>query len=100
LEFLIIGSGNKVFFGIKNIEAMWRLFVQQPNFQQDQNTYLKWINKHREVTYNKHELFLFSDEEKKYFFTKILCNKTYIDYRTISIGQVKSFHKYFILLNR
>lgn len=62
--------------------------------------FLKWINKPRTVQYNNAELFLFSSEEKKFFFTKILCNPTYIDFKHISMGQVKCFHKYFIVINK
>ena len=61
---------------------------------------MKWINTQREQPYSKNELSLFTDEEKKYFFTKILCNPTYVDFRKISIGQVKSFHKYFKVINK
>jgi len=45
-------------------------------------------------------MFIFTDEEKKFFFTKILCNPSYIDPKTISVGQVKCFQKYFILINK
>ena len=48
LEFIIIRSGNKCQIGIKNIECMWVLFVQQPNCNQDQSLFLKWVNKPRE----------------------------------------------------
>jgi len=27
MEFLILGSGNKITFGIENIESLWRLFI-------------------------------------------------------------------------
>ena len=36
LEFLIIGAQNEqVFLGTKNIDTLWRIFVQQPNFNLD-----------------------------------------------------------------
>jgi hypothetical protein len=41
---------------------------------------------------------LFTDDEKKYFFTKILCNKTYVNAK-VSYGQVKCFQKYFKVIN-
>ncbi len=41
---------------------------------------------HRENNYDKKEYFLFTEEEKKYFFTRILCNPTYVDFQMISIG--------------
>lgn len=84
--------------GIHNIDSLWQIFVQQPNFSSDQNQFLKWINLYRENQYEKREYFLFNDEERKYFFTKILCNPTYT--QKISHGQVKCFHKYFKVINR
>ena len=80
LEFLIIQSDSNVKIGIKNIDTLWQYFVHQPNFSYEQNLFLKWINHHRENQYDKrNEYFLFDDEERKYFFTKILCNPTYVD---------------------
>ena len=75
--------------------------MQQPNFNADQTLFLKWINKHRETggTYDKREYFLFNEEERKNFFAKILCNPTYVDFKKISIGQVKCFHKFFKVIN-
>lgn len=59
------------------------------------------MNLHRESQYEKKEYFLFNDEERKYFFIKILCNPTYTQGRTsISHGQVKCFHKYFKVINQ
>lgn len=89
--------------GTDNIDRLWLLFVQQPNFNSDQSLFLKWINKHREVAvsyHEKREIYLFNDQERKHFFTKILCNPTYVDFQNISIGQVKSFHKFFKVINR
>jgi len=100
IEFIILGSNEKVQFGISNIETVWLQFIQQPNSTFDQSTFLKWINKSREIQYTKQELSLFTEEEKKFFFTKILCNPTYIDLKTISVGQVKCFQKYFVLINK
>lgn len=51
------------------------------------------------MDYEKKEIFLFTDEEKKYFFTKILCNPTYINSK-ISYGQVRCFQKYFKVINQ
>lgn len=50
--------------------------------------------------HEKREIYLFNDQERKHFFTKILCNPTYVDFQHISIGQVKSFHKFFKVINR
>ena len=35
LEFLIITSEHKVTLGTENIDNLWRMFVQQPNFNSD-----------------------------------------------------------------
>jgi|LauGreDrversion4_2_1035121.scaffolds.fasta_scaffold54103_1 hypothetical protein len=48
LEFLIINSDHKVTLGTQNIDRLWQMFVQQPNFSIDQTLFFKWINKHRE----------------------------------------------------
>jgi len=89
LEFLILSSEDRVSLGTGNIDRLWQLFVQQPNFNSDQSLFLKWINKHRETgmsAYDKKEIFLFNEAERKHFFTKILCNPTYVDFQRISIG--------------
>jgi hypothetical protein len=91
LEFLIEKSDHKVSLGNDNIDTLWKYFVQSPNIQTDQTLFLKWINKTREtMDYDKKEIYLFTDDEKKYFFTKILCNPTYINSK-ISYGQVRCF---------
>jgi hypothetical protein len=36
LEFLIINSDHRVTLGKSNIDRLWGLFVQQPNFNSDQ----------------------------------------------------------------
>jgi hypothetical protein len=90
LEFLIINSEHKVTLGTDNIDRLWKIFVLKPNFNLDQTLFLKWINKHREAgtTYGgeKKEYQLFDEEERIHFFTKILCNPTYSDFRKISPG--------------
>lgn len=92
LEFLIIQSSLSVSLGQKNIETLWNLFVQQPNFNADQTMFLKWINKQREIQYRgSHEYYIFTEDEKKFFFVKILCNPTYIDFKNMSISLVKCF---------
>lgn len=107
LEFIILRSNEAVNLGTDNIDKLWRLFVQQPVFNSDQSLFLKWVNKQREIDviskYEKgtsREIFLFNDEERRHFFTKILCSPTYVDFQKISIGQVKSFHKFFKVINR
>lgn len=103
LEFIILSSEERVSLGTDSIDRLWQLFVQQPNFNSDQTLFLKWVNKYREVAVSYHEkkeIYLFNDQERKHFFTKILCNPTYVDFQRISIGQVKSFHKFFKVINR
>ncbi|CDW78729.1 UNKNOWN [Stylonychia lemnae] len=92
LESLIIESNLDVTIGPENINTLWEIFVQQPNFSSDQNLFLKWINLQRQ-----HDQFIFNDEERKYLFTKILCNPTYVN--KMSYGQVKCFQKYFKIIN-
>lgn len=107
LEFIVLRSNEGVSLGTENIDKLWRLFVQQPNFNSDQALFLKWINEVRTVQVSvggyqreNKEIFLFNDEERRHFFTKILCSPTYVDFQKISIGQVKSFHKFFKVINR
>lgn len=79
LEFLIVRSNQSVTIGIENIEKLWQIYVHQPNFSFEQSLFLKWINQHRQNPYDKsEEYFLFDDEERKYFFIRILCNPTFI----------------------
>jgi hypothetical protein len=106
IEFIILQSNQKVNLGTANIDNLWFLFVQQPVLNQDQTLFLRWVNRNREVIVvndqhqrEVHETFLFNDEEKRHFFTRILCNSTYVDFQKISIGQVKSFHKFFKVIN-
>jgi hypothetical protein len=99
LEFLIEKSEHKVSLGNANIDTLWRNFVQQPNIHAEQSLFLKWINKTRESSdYDRKEIYLFTDDERKYFFTKILCNPTYVNSK-VSYGQVKCFQKYFKVIN-
>jgi hypothetical protein len=88
LEFLILNTNHQVTLGPENIDKLWTLFVQQPNFTSDQTLFLAWINKHREAgAYNdKKEYYLFNELEREHFFTKILCNPTYVDFQKISSG--------------
>ena len=107
LEFVVLHSEERVSLGTDNIDRLWHLFVSQPNFNSDQNLFLKWINLQREspmAAYDRRErdseIYLFNDVERKHFFTKILCSPTYVDFQKISIGQVKCFHKFFKVINR
>lgn len=43
---------------------------------------------------------MFNEQEREHFFTKILCNRTYVDFQKITPGQAKSFHKFFKLINK
>jgi len=40
---------DRVELGIENINTLWRLFVNEPNFVSDQNLFLNWVNKQRLV---------------------------------------------------
>lgn len=86
LEYLILSSETAVSLGTDNIDHLWKTFVQQPNFNSDQTLFLKWINKYRDygaTQYNRREIFLFNDQERKHFFTQILCNPTFVDFQKI-----------------
>lgn len=99
-----------VTLGIENIKRLWILFVKEPNFQSDQTQFLNWINKVRThtvtqiVNYQKksltYELFIFSEEEKKFLFDTFLCNPDEVDAAQISVALVKCFQKYFRLINQ
>ncbi len=60
LEFIILSSDEKVTLGIENIDRLWTLFVQQPNFNSDQTLFLQWVNKYRQAGYNS-ENYLFNE---------------------------------------
>lgn len=47
LEFVVIDSNWAVTIREKNIDNLWKLFVAQPNFIQDQTIFLNFINKQR-----------------------------------------------------
>ena len=117
LEFLICQSqqesnktGQRVALGIENIKQLWSLFVNEPNFQSDQSLFLDWVNKTRtaqqtqmQALYQQQpprEIYLFTEEEKKFLFTNILCNPQEVDAAKIGIGLVKCWIKYFKLINR
>ena len=46
-----------------------------------------------------YELFIFSEEEKRFLFTQFLCNPDEVDVAQISVSFVKCFQKYFRLIN-
>ena len=98
-----------VTMGIENIKRLWILFVNDPNFQSDTTLFLNWINKQRTHTISKivnyqrnkytYELFIFSEEEKKFLFESFLCNPDEVNAAQISVALVKCFQKYFRLIN-
>lgn len=47
LEFVIMNSDSKVSLRSANIDVLWKIFVLSPNFTQDQNLFLQFINKKR-----------------------------------------------------
>lgn len=46
-----------------------------------------------------YELFIFSEEEKRFLFEQFLCNPDEVDAAQISVGLVRCFQKYFRLIN-
>ena len=117
LEFLICQSqqesnktGQLVTLGIENIKQLWGLFVNEPNFQSDQSLFLNWVNKTRtmqqtqmQALYQQQqpiEIYLFTEAEKKFLFTNILCNPQEVDAAKIGVSLVKCWIKYFKLINR
>ena len=88
--------------GTENIDRLWQLFVHQPNFNADQNLFLKWINKPREImgTYEKREYFLFNDEERNTSSRRSCATRpTSISKRSLS-AKSQCFHKFFKIINR
>jgi hypothetical protein len=47
----IVGDTH-VQIGIDNIKVLWQLFIDKPNYQQDQNLFLHWINRSSKVENN------------------------------------------------
>jgi len=99
LEIILTKSRSNVNLRCENIDALWQMFVQKPNFDYDQDYFVRWVNKSRDKGYQE-ETFIFSEEERLYFFQKILCNPTYVDFRKMSFGQFRCFQKYFKVINQ
>jgi len=115
IEYLVLQSQNDstkpnefVSIGVANIENLWSLFVSGPNFNSDQNMFLAWINKQRlqQVQSQQNNYYqlvtkeqnIFTEEEKKFLFTNILCNPA--DVRNMPVSLVKVFYKYFKSINK
>ena len=70
---------------------------------------MNWINKQRSHTFYQYqdyqkkaftyELYIFSDEEKRFLFTQFLCNPEELEAAQISVPLVKCFQKYFRMIN-
>ena len=75
---------------------LWKIFVQEPNFDVDQEIFLKWIN---QSSQGQSEESLFNEEEKKIFFFKIWCSPQYMTYEKATPMQVKCFHYFFTVVN-
>jgi len=46
LEYLL--SSNNVVLGVANIKLLWQIFVEEPNYIQEQSLFLNWINNQNE----------------------------------------------------
>lgn len=99
IQFVIIGSDYTVSVKCQNIDILWKIFVHQPNFTQDQTLFLQFINQKRK-SYNRGEVTIFTPQEQKHLFCQILCNNSYVDYQRMSSGLAKCFHTYFKYINR
>jgi len=112
LEFVVLSSNHTVTIQTKNIDVLWRIYVNSPNFTSDQVQFLQFINKRRQRPMRQmvdatgfsergyQEVYLLSPEEQKHLFTSILCNSSTVDYQKLSAGIAKCFHTYFRLINR
>ena len=99
IQFVIIGSDYTVSLKSQNIDILWKIFVHQPNFTQDQTQFLLFINQKRK-SHNRGEVTIFTPQEQKHLFCQILCNNSYVDYQNMSSGLAKCFHTYFRYINR
>lgn len=99
IQFVIIGSDYTVSLKSQNIDILWKIFVHQPNFTQDQTQFLQFINQKRK-SHNRGEVTIFTPQEQKHLFCQILCNNSYVDYQNMSSGLAKCFHTYFRYINR
>lgn len=43
IKFLV--ADPNVHLGVKNIELLWRIFVDEPNFAKEQTMFTNWINR-------------------------------------------------------
>ena len=59
IQFVIIGSDYTVSLKSQNIDILWKIFVHQPNFTQDQTQFLQFINQKRK-SHNRGEVTIFT----------------------------------------
>lgn len=97
LAYIVIQAKNpQVCFGEDGIKMLWKIFVQEPNFDIDQEIFLKWINSSSQ---GQNSEMLFNEEERNIFFFKIWCSPQYITYEKASALQLKCFHFFFTVVN-
>jgi hypothetical protein len=94
IRFLV--ENTQVSLGISNIDKLWKVFVDQPNYQKEQAMFLGWINRNKENTSKVfHEMF--NSEEKKYIFLQILCPQVA---QHANLNLARCFAHYFVQINK
>ena len=87
LDFIsvLVNIGNReIVLKNENIKILWNLFMKNSNLESDKQIFLKWVNKKHHCRHrNEKSFIILSEEERKFFFTEILCNPAYVDpYKT------------------
>lgn len=100
IKFLV--ADPNVNLGVKNIELLWRIFVDEPNFSKEQAMLVNWINRskaeHLASNSQKQYHEMFTAEEKKFIFMQILVPSA--TKPTANLNLAKCFNTYFVQINR
>ena len=99
IEYVISTSENGIEVGSENIQKLWNIFVSASSIEFDKNTFFKWLCKDSPISSSSMMMntsnSLFTDDERHFLFTQILCKSEYVQKKDISPNLFKCFKKYF-----
>lgn len=101
IEFILTKQENlkkEENLGTETIKRLWGIFVQNSNFEFERRLFFRWLNKDKNDSYSHWRMF--TNKEKNFIFNDILCNPVYIDPKTITQEQLKTFEKFFSFINQ
>ena len=94
VKFVVTTANNEIKVGTDNIQKLWNIFVSASSIEFDKNLFFKWLCKER--NFKSHSVIssgrsimgegkiLFSQEERHFLFTQILCQNEYVNKTEIS----------------